>query len=183
MRRHSTYERVWLLILIGAGIFAAGMIARAVFFGNFEVTAEIEIAGDAERVWPYITTPDFRTRWQPGITDIMSVEASDIERPKRFLLFYHIAGKSFEVSEIIVERREPSLWRADREAETYSETVSYNIVRRSDGRVRIVLQKARTYRNFRDRLAAPFTGFFEVGRMERSLSRLEFLLDRAAVSS
>jgi carbon monoxide dehydrogenase subunit G len=132
--------------------------------------AEVELAAPAEEVFPLIAEPEGRLRWIDGLVE------AEATGPGSFREVIEQHGLRVETRVRTLRSEPPHLVEAAVSGRGIEATV-LNVLEPTGGGTRLTVSVETRYRGLAGRLAAPLIGRQAQASLERSLARLQALLE------
>lgn len=169
-------------LFVALMIAAAVLAVRGFVSGSTIIVESYDFDAGPQTIWCYLSEPMARVLWEPGLTDVVSLEAPDVEKPSRWLLIMRSAGVSYDVEEDLLELKPNQSRRVRRLSDRYHSELSLSLSP-AQNQVRLAYSERIQFVTPADRILAPFIGLSWSAKIEDGFRRLAEIVDRGSGAS
>lgn len=172
MRRHSTYERVMLTILVVFGLVIVGFVVRAFVAPTTSFEKSITIKASVDDVWPFLVDEDKRVEWQVGARTVVNLMGGELMVGARSIIVHKANGQQWEIEEEVIDLVPAKLFSVVQSADDYVENLTIAL-EMHDNSVDLLYRSSKLRTSFKDKLFAPWLSYHEAQAVAQSLQHLK----------
>ncbi|MCK5041662.1 MAG: SRPBCC family protein [Sphingomonadales bacterium] len=158
MRRHSTYEKVMVMLVTLVIVTIIGFFARAALSPSVSYEGRIEISASPSDVWPYLVDEDKRTSWQTGVRTVVNLMGGELMMGSRSIVIKKINGEQWEIEEEVIDYIDGQTIAVIHSAEQYVEDIVI-FIEQKEGMVEISYRSHKVHNDLMKNVLAPWFAY------------------------